>query len=43
MAAAAAGGWFLLEPGMARATSIAVLPFANLSETQSGVPRVRAL
>ena len=31
VAAAAAGGWFLLKPGMARATSIAVLPFANLS------------
>jgi TolB-like protein/Tfp pilus assembly protein PilF len=30
-AVAAVGGWFLLKPGAARATSIAVLPFANLS------------
>ena len=30
-AVAAIGGWFLLKPGAARATSIAVLPFANLS------------
>lgn len=30
-AAAATGGWFLLKPSEARANSIAVLPFANLS------------
>lgn len=30
-AVAAAGGWFLLKPGAAKANSIAVLPFANLS------------
>jgi len=30
-AATAAGGWFLLKPGEAKANSIAVLPFANLS------------
>lgn len=29
--AAAAAGWFLLKPSEARASSIAVLPFANLS------------
>ena len=29
--AAAAGGWFLLRPAGARANTIAVLPFANLS------------
>ncbi len=29
--AAAAGGWLLLKPGSAKANSIAVLPFANLS------------
>src|SRR5688572_3266712 len=31
IAAAAAGGWLLLKPGSAKANSIAVLPFANLS------------
>ena len=31
IAAAAGGGWLLLRPGSARANSIAVLPFANLS------------
>jgi len=31
VAAAAAGGWFALRPGSAAASSIAVLPFANLS------------
>ncbi len=30
-AVAAAGGWFVLKPGAAKANSIAVLPFANLS------------
>lgn len=30
-AVAAVGGWFLFKPGAAKATSIAVLPFANLS------------
>ena len=29
--AAGIGGWYLLKPGSARANSIAVLPFANLS------------
>ena len=31
LAAAGVGGWFLLKPDEARANSIAVLPFANLS------------
>ena len=31
IAAAAVGGWFLLKPSAAKANSIAVLPFANLS------------
>ena len=31
VAAAAVGGWFLLRPSAAKADSIAVLPFANLS------------
>ena len=32
--AAAAGGWFLLKPGSAKARRIAVLPFSNLSNDQ---------
>ena len=31
LAAASVGGWFLFKPGSAKANSIAVLPFANLS------------
>jgi serine/threonine-protein kinase len=31
VAAAAVGGWFALKPGAAKANSIAVMPFANLS------------
>lgn len=34
IAAAGAGGWFLLKPGTADARRIAVLPFANLSGDQ---------
>jgi serine/threonine-protein kinase len=35
IAAAAAGGWFLLRPSGAKANTLAVLPFANLSGDKS--------